>query len=80
MVQLGQYAEIQSWDWDADTRTKAQGFMTSLRNGGNILALVILVNGLDTVKGLIVKLHLGPARLSSHPVPSDVSIHTCDPL
>ena len=30
--------------------------MTSLRNGGNIIALVILVNGLDIVKGLSIKL------------------------
>ena len=33
-----------------------QGFMTSLRNGRNIVAPVILVNGLDTVKGLSTKL------------------------
>eukprot|EP00057_Strongylocentrotus_purpuratus_P002048 XP_003723740.1 PREDICTED: 52 kDa repressor of the inhibitor of the protein kinase-like [Strongylocentrotus purpuratus] len=57
MVQPGEYAEIQSsWDLDAETRTRAQGFMTSLRNGRNIIALVILVNGLDTVKGLSTKL------------------------
>ena len=30
--------------------------MTSLRNGGNTIALVILVNGLDIVKGLSTKL------------------------
>ena len=30
--------------------------MTSLRNGVNIIALVILVNGLDIVKGLSTKL------------------------
>ncbi|XP_071477426.1 52 kDa repressor of the inhibitor of the protein kinase-like [Diadema antillarum] len=57
MVQPGEYAEIESsWDWDAETRTRAQGFMASLRNGRNIIALVILVNGLDTVKGLSTKL------------------------
>ncbi len=53
MVQPAEYAEItSSWDWDAETRTRAQGFMTSLRNIRNIVALVILVNGLDTVQGL----------------------------
>ncbi|XP_014673764.1 PREDICTED: uncharacterized protein LOC106814021 [Priapulus caudatus] len=57
VVQLGEYGEIESsWDWDAETRTKAQGFMTSLRNGRNIVALFIFVNGLDSVKGLSSKL------------------------
>ena len=57
MVQPGEYTNIESsWDWDAETRTRAQGFMISLKSGRNIIALVILVNGLDTVKGLSAKL------------------------
>lgn len=57
MVQPAEYPELEStWDWDAETRNRAQGFVQSLRNGRNIIALVILVNGLDNVKGLSTKL------------------------
>ena len=44
------------WDWDTNTKTKATGLLNSLKCGKNIVALVILVNSLDYVKGIASKL------------------------
>ena len=44
------------WDWDTNTKTKATGLLNSLKCGKNIVALVILVNSLDYVKGIAFKL------------------------
>ena len=45
-----------SWSWDAATCTKAEGLEHSLKRGRNVVALVVLVNGLDVVKELATKL------------------------
>ena len=53
-----QSAGSENWDWDANTRTKAQGFLHYLTYGRTIIALVILIlnHDLDIVKGLSAKL------------------------
>ena len=51
-----QSAGSENWDWDSNTRTKAQGFLHSLTSGRTIIALVILNHVLDIVKGLSAKL------------------------
>ena len=46
----------EAWSWDTSTKIKAGGLKQSLQSGSHILALVVLVNGLDAVKGLAAKL------------------------
>ena len=60
MLHFDGYPQLQSagsenWDWDANTRSKAQGFLHSLTSGRTIIALVILNHVLDIVKGLSCK-------------------------
>lgn len=54
-----------SWSWDATTRTKAEGLKHSLKHSRNIVALIILVNGLDVVKGLATKLQKRDADVAA---------------
>lgn len=44
------------WNWDRETRTKAQGLLSSLHASTNIISFVVVKNILDTVKGLASKL------------------------
>ena len=61
MVEPREYPQIVRdecdwWGWDTSTKTKVEGLKQSLRNGRNIIVLVVLVNGLDALKGLRTKL------------------------
>lgn len=55
-VQLADASSHEDWQWDRDTLVKASGLMSSLTNFRNIMALVVLRNGLHPVKGLSSKL------------------------
>jgi hypothetical protein len=44
------------FSWDTETRTKAQGLLSSLKNFANILAIVVARNELHTVKPMASKL------------------------
>ena len=44
------------WTWDGPTRITAEGLKCSLMSGSNIIALIVLLNGLDPLKGLSAKL------------------------
>ena len=48
-------ADVQDWNWDRRTLVEAENLQCSLTNGGNIVSLVVMQNGLQPVKGLRVK-------------------------
>lgn len=48
--------DYDNWNWDTETLVKAEGLKSSLTNGTNIAALVVLKNGRQPVKVLSVKL------------------------
>ena len=44
------------WDWDANTKVKAQGLLHSLKSGQQIVSFVVAKNSLELVKPLATKL------------------------
>ena len=44
------------WCWDTPTRIKAEGLKQSLATSKNILSLIVLLHGLDPLKGVCIKL------------------------
>ena len=44
------------WCWDTPTRIKAEGLKQSLATSKNILPLIVLLHGLDPLKGVCIKL------------------------
>ena len=44
------------WCWDTPTRIKAEGPKQSLATSKNILSLIVLLHGLDPLKGVCIKL------------------------
>nr|XP_054770920.1 52 kDa repressor of the inhibitor of the protein kinase-like [Lytechinus pictus] len=52
----GEDENYEDWNWDRETLVKAEGLRCSLTSGTHISALVVLKNGLQSVKALSVKL------------------------
>ena len=48
----------ESWDWDADTKTRTQGILASVRNFEFPVSLVTLKNVLEPLRGITAKLDL----------------------
>ena len=46
----------ESWDWDADTKTRTQGILASVRNFEFAVSLVTLKNVLEPLRGITAKL------------------------
>ena len=44
------------WDWDANTKVKAQGLLHSLKSGQQIISFLVAKNSLELVKPLATKL------------------------
>ena len=44
------------WDWDANTKVKAQGLLHSLKSGQQIISFLVAKNSLEFVKSLATKL------------------------
>ena len=44
------------WCWNTPTRIKAEGPKQSLATSKNILSLIVLLHGLDPLKGVCIKL------------------------
>ena len=44
------------WDWDANTKVKAQGLLHSLKSGQQIFSFLVAKNSLELVKPLATKL------------------------
>ena len=44
------------WYWDAPTRIKAECLKQYLATSKNILSLIVLLHGLDPLKGVCIKL------------------------
>jgi len=64
LYSLSEEPENNDWNWDRETLIKAEGLRCSLANGTNIAALVILKNGLQSVKSLSVKLQRRDSDIS----------------
>ena len=47
------------WDWDSDTKVKAQGFLHVLKSAQHIIAFLVAKNGLEQVKHIAAKLQKG---------------------
>lgn len=62
---LGQMAEMGSEFWDADTLTRASGFIQALRSSGFLVAFVIARKGLQYIKPPTVKLQKKARDISS---------------
>ena len=46
----------QNWDWDSETKVKAQRLLHSLKSTQNIVAFLVAKNALDLIRPIAVKL------------------------
>ena len=47
---------LDDWSWDTATRIKAEGLKQSLATSKNIVSFIVLLHGLDPLKGVSIKL------------------------
>ena len=45
----------QNWDWDSDSKVKAQGLLHSLKSTQNIVAFLVAKNALELIRPIAVK-------------------------
>ena len=46
----------QNWDWDSDSKVKAQGLLHSLKSTQNIVSFLVAKNALELIRPIAVKL------------------------
>ena len=56
----------QNWDWDSDSKVKAQGLLHSLKSTQNIVAFLVAKNVLELIRPIAVKLQKKDQDIVEH--------------